>query len=79
LGFPDAASEAPAEFDQEIVNSAINPLLSMPKSFTRSRLIQGCSSVPRYEGSRKSAPIGPVQTTMFVSLSVPTENVMAVE
>jgi hypothetical protein len=34
LGFPDAASEAPAEFDRKIVNSAANPLLSMPKSLS---------------------------------------------
>ena len=59
MGFPDAASEAPAEFDRKIVNSAANPLLIDAKILIRSRPIQGSSSAPRYEGSRKSAPIGP--------------------
>jgi hypothetical protein len=31
LGFPDAGSETPAEFDQQIVKSAENPLFSIPK------------------------------------------------
>ena len=31
LGFPDAASETPKEFDQQIVNSADNPLFEIPK------------------------------------------------
>lgn len=31
LGFPQAASETPKEFDQQIVNSAQNPLFVIPK------------------------------------------------
>jgi hypothetical protein len=31
IGFPNAASEASQEFDQEIVNSAADPLFSIPK------------------------------------------------
>ena len=31
LGFPDAASETPKEFDEQIVKSADNPLFAIPK------------------------------------------------
>jgi hypothetical protein len=31
LGFPDAASETPKEFDRQIVDSADNPLFAIPK------------------------------------------------
>jgi hypothetical protein len=31
LGFPDAGSETPAEFEQQIVQAAENPLFSIPK------------------------------------------------
>jgi hypothetical protein len=31
LGYPDAASETPKQFDQQIVNSADSPLFAIPK------------------------------------------------
>jgi hypothetical protein len=31
LGFPDAGSETPKEFEQQIVNGADNPLFAIPK------------------------------------------------
>jgi hypothetical protein len=31
FGFPDAGSETPAEFEQQIVKAAENPLFSIPK------------------------------------------------
>ena len=37
LGFPDAASETPKEFDQQIVNGADNPLFAIPKAKNASR------------------------------------------
>lgn len=49
LGFPQAASETPKEFDQQIVNSAQNPLFVFPKppdpklpDPELSRAVQGC-------------------------------------
>lgn len=45
LGFPDAASKSPAQFDQEIVKSAEDPLFSVPKlpdAKETQRAVQDC-------------------------------------
>jgi hypothetical protein len=45
LGFPDAASETPAEFDQQIVRTAEDPLFTIPKQLDpklTQRAVQDC-------------------------------------
>jgi hypothetical protein len=45
LGFPHAASETPAEFDQQIVRTAEDPLFTIPKRMDprlTQRAVQDC-------------------------------------
>jgi hypothetical protein len=58
LGFPEAATETPKEFDQQIVNSAGTPLFVIPKppdpklpDPELSRAVQGC-----LDRKRRSSP-----------------------
>jgi hypothetical protein len=54
LGFPDAASETPAEFDHQIVKSAEDPLFSIPKhpdAKDSERALQDCLEPKKGRGN----------------------------
>jgi len=56
LGFPNAASETPKEFDEQIVKTAENPIFSIPKQPERDpkgeeQAVQGC-----LDRKRKNSP-----------------------
>jgi hypothetical protein len=56
LGFPNGASETPQEFDQQIVNSAADPLFVIPKDPSTaglSKAVQTCLDMKTHDKARQ--------------------------
>jgi len=56
LGFPNGASETPQEFDQQIVNSAADPLFVIPKDPSTaglSKAVQACLDMKTHDKARQ--------------------------